>query len=207
MTRSRPELRQAIIQASVELGSQMGEEGLTMRGIASRLGISATALYQHFDSKTAILREIRLFGHELGEREVLEPLSSISDPLARIRAFAVGYIRFARTHPWLYTVLMECEQIDYETLNADERGHFLRPLETVRRWLREGRERGAIAAEIDPDMTSLRVVATLHGLCSMLNSGRVDEHHPAFPIHDHDDFIREFIESMIWTLTPSRGAS
>ena len=47
---SRSGLRQAIIQASLELGQELGEEGLTMRGIASRLGVSATALYQHFES-------------------------------------------------------------------------------------------------------------------------------------------------------------
>ena len=46
MTRSRPELRQAIIQASVDIGSQLGEEGLTMRGIAARLGISPATLYR-----------------------------------------------------------------------------------------------------------------------------------------------------------------
>lgn len=177
-----------------------------MRGIAARLGISATALYQHFDSKTAILREIRLYGNDLGDREIIQPLSAISDPLARLRAFAGAYIRFAREHVWLYSVLMDHEQVDFEALTADERAQFLRPLEAVRRWLRDGIERGTIHSSIDPDMTSLRIVATLHGLCSMLNSGRVDEHHPAFPIHDHDDFIREFVESMLRTLTPAATA-
>ena len=44
----RAGLRQGIIQTSLEIGSELGEEGLTMRGIAARLGVSATALYQHF---------------------------------------------------------------------------------------------------------------------------------------------------------------
>ena len=53
-------LHDAIVRAGIELGSDLGEEGLTMRAIAGRLGISATALYQHFESKASILREIRL---------------------------------------------------------------------------------------------------------------------------------------------------
>jgi AcrR family transcriptional regulator len=202
MTRARPDLRQAIIHASIDLGSQLGEDGLTMRSIAARLGISATALYQHFDSKSAILREIRIYGLELAHHEVVEPASSITDPIARIRALATQHIHFARRHPWLYTVLMEHEQVDYEALTADERSHMMRPLDTVRGWLRDARDGGAIAADIDPDMTSLRIMATLHGLCSLLISGRIDENHPAFPIRDHDDFIRDFIESMLRGLAP-----
>ena len=43
-----------------------------MRGIAARLGVSATALYQHFENKASILREIRLYGADLLQTEVIE---------------------------------------------------------------------------------------------------------------------------------------
>ncbi|MCB9567747.1 MAG: TetR/AcrR family transcriptional regulator [Myxococcales bacterium] len=201
MTRApRSDLREAIIRASVELGSRLGEEGLTMRAIAKRLGISATALYQHFESKAAILHEIRIYGADLLQREIVEPVADIDDPLARIKAAADAYIAFARVHPWIYAVLMEHEQINYADMGADEIASFLRPLTAVRTWLREGRERGLIRDDLDPDMSSLRIIATLHGLASMLNSGRFDEEHPAVPIRNQEAFVRDFIDSMICAL-------
>ena len=203
MTRTpRPELREAIILASVELGSQLGEEGLTMRAIARRLGISATALYQHFESKAAILHQIRVYGHELGQREVIDRVASIDNPVDRLRAWGVAHVNFSRSNRWLYSVLMEHEQIDYSEMSADEIESHLKPLTNIRSWIAEGREKGTIAASVDPDMTTLRIITTVHGLCSLINSGRVDENHPVVPVPDLEAFIREFIDSMVCTLRP-----
>jgi len=198
----RPELREAIILASVELGSQLGEEGLTMRAIAKRLGISATALYQHFESKAAILHQIRVYGHELGQREVIDRVASIDDPVDRLRAWGRAYVNFSRSNRWLYSVLMEHEQINYSEMSDEEIATHLQPLMNIRSWIAEGRERGVIAASVDPDMTSLRIITTVHGLCSLVNSGRVDENHPIAPVRDLTAFIDEFIDSMVCTLRP-----
>jgi len=196
----RPELKKAIIRASVELGSQLGEEGLTMRAIAKRLGISATALYQHFDSKAAILHQIRVYGYDLGHSEVVVPLENIDDPLERLRAWGRASVTFARSNPWLYSVLMESEQVNYAEMTPDEITSYLRSLSSIRKWLAEGRERGVIRATADPDMAALRIITTIYGLCSLLNSGRIDENHPVLPVSNTSAFIDEFIESMIHTL-------
>lgn len=201
----RAGLREAIIKTSLAIGSELGEEGLTMRGIASRLGVSATALYQHFESKAAILHEIRVFGADLLQREVIDAVASLPDPIARLHAMADNYVMFARTHPWLYSVLFENEQIDYGSMSPDQLSQFLRPLTVVRGWLREGLEQGKIRGGIDPDMTSIRMWAALHGVSSMLNSGRIDENHPAFPVHDQVTFLKGFTASVIRTISGDEG--
>ncbi len=197
---NRAGLRQAIVEASLELGAELGEEGLTMRGIASRLSVSATALYQHFDSKASILREIRLYGSDLLSREITETCGSIESPLDRVRAMAVSYIAFARKQPWLYTVLMQSERLDWTTMSPDEIERTLRPLTSLRSWLREGVEKGAWRAGIEPEVASFRLWAGLHGLCDLMLSGRIDENHPAFPIQSQAQFIEDFVEGIIGTL-------
>ena len=97
---SRPELKEAIIRVSVELGSQLGEEGLTMRAIAKRLGISATALYQHFDSKAAILQEIRLYGLRLDRGKRLQKKRFGHDAPRHFAALDL----FVNRHGWLMFV-------------------------------------------------------------------------------------------------------
>ncbi|MCA9661573.1 MAG: TetR/AcrR family transcriptional regulator [Myxococcales bacterium] len=199
---SRPELKEAIIRVSVELGSQLGEEGLTMRAIAKRLGISATALYQHFDSKAAILQEIRLYGLRLVQDEIINPVAKIDDPIDRLREWGMSHIRFALSHRWLYGVIMESEQLNFAEMNEDELRSVVQPITDLRGWLREGRERGSIGDHVDPDMCALRLIATIHGLSSLLLAGRLDEDHPAAPIRDLSAFINEFVESMICPLRP-----
>ena len=196
----RAGLRQGIIQTSLEIGSELGEEGLTMRGIAARLGVSATALYQHFESKASILREIRLFGAELLQNEVVDPAVSIADPPARLRAMARNYVAFARSHKWLYSVMMEHAQLDWSAMSRDELEMMLRPLKTCIAWLHEGQVTSCWRPDLNIDAAGFRLWLSMHGLCSMLNSGRIDERHPVFPFADEDTFVEHFIADSVQAL-------
>jgi len=203
----RAGLRKAIIQASLQLGSELGEEGLTMRGIAARLGVSATALYQHFDSKAAILREIRMFGTErLLQEVVVAGSESSEDPVECLAAVAENYIMFSRTQPWLYTVLMNSDQPDWTDMSQEERNHMLAPLGVTHRLFTKGLELGKLKPGLDPQMAAIRMWAALHGLCSMLISGRIDENHPAFPVSDQQAFLKNFTDSIIRSFTRQTSA-
>ncbi|WP_433435504.1 TetR/AcrR family transcriptional regulator C-terminal domain-containing protein [Nonomuraea sp. CA-141351] len=47
--------RAQVLQAAIELLDEVGLDGLTMRLLASRLGVRASALYRHYPSKQALL--------------------------------------------------------------------------------------------------------------------------------------------------------
>lgn len=47
--------RAEVLQAAIELLDEVGLDGLTMRLLASRLGVQAGALYRHYSSKQALL--------------------------------------------------------------------------------------------------------------------------------------------------------
>ena len=47
-----------IIEASIEIISQKGIQGLTIKNLSKKIGISEPAIYRHFDSKTEILLTI-----------------------------------------------------------------------------------------------------------------------------------------------------
>lgn len=173
-----------------------------MRGIAARLGVSATALYQHFESKAKILREIRIYGAELLQSEVLEPAAATDDPAERLIVAGRNYVQFARSHKWLYSVMMGNEQLDWSQHNGEEVELLLRPLKTFQAWLQEGAERGCWRADVDLPLASFRVWMSLHGLCTMLLSGRIHEGHPLFPSRDEQSFVDEYIASLIGCIKP-----
>lgn len=190
-------LREAIIQTSLELGSQLGEEGLTMRGIASRLGVSATALYQHFESKASILREIRVYGIDL-LYEALEPaLAENSGPLEKLRHLVRAYIDFARANMWLYSVLMEHDQLEWAELAPEEIARSLRPLQAVRDVMAQGQTAEAWREDLNVELAAFQLWASVHGLCSLLNNGRFNEQHPAFPISNERSLIDAFVDGCV----------
>jgi AcrR family transcriptional regulator len=190
-------LREAIIQTSLELGSQLGEEGLTMRGIAARLGVSATALYQHFESKASILREIRVYGIDLLYDSLGPALASEVDPSEKLRGIIRAYIDFARANKWLYSILMEHDQLEWAELAPEEIARGLRPLRAVREAVAQGKEAGAWREDLNIELGAFQLWASVHGLCSLLNNGRFDEQHPAFPIADETSLIEVFVDGCV----------
>ena len=199
MSKTRAELREAIIKVSLDLGNELGEEGLTMRGIASRLGVSATALYQHFESKSQILNEIRSYGVE-GLWAAMAPALEISDFKARLSEMVVRYVEFARANPWLYTVLMEHEEVDWEQVKEDNLDSAIKPLIELRRVLEYGQRQGMISEKVDVATTSLQCWAAVHGLSSLLINGRISEKHPMFPAPDEKALIATFAKVLVATV-------
>ena len=167
-----------------------------MRAIAARLGVSATALYQHFESKAAILREIRF----LGVRTLLKamaPAFEEEDATARVVGAATRYIDFATGNTWLYKVLFHEAEVDWTQLSNDERAQLMSPLDEIRKTLSYGVERGSFRSDLDVEATALLVWASVHGVASLLITGRLSEAHPAYPIPDRDAFVRGFVESIV----------
>ena len=189
-------LHDEIVRVSIQLGSELGEDGLTMRAIAARLGVSATALYQHFESKAAILREIRLHG----VKTLLSAMASaaeFNEADARVREIARRYTEFALSNPWLYKVLFQGEEVDWESVEEDERDLLMSPLRQARAAFESGVRSGAFRSDVDVESTALLFWASLHGLASLMINGRISEGHPVFPVPDRDDFVGGFIAGLV----------
>jgi AcrR family transcriptional regulator len=191
-----PELRDGILRVSLQLGTETGTEGLTMRAIARRLGISATALYQHFESKGAILRAIRFEGLARVHATV-QPAFEADDPLERIRGAALGYVRFARDNPWLYCLLVDEDEEDWETMTEQERRTVTMSDELIYRAFAEGVERGRIRADVRPRAARMELWAAMHGLASLILHQRIREQHPAHPVDDLEAFIERYVSLVV----------
>ena len=189
-------LHDEIVRVSIQLGSELGEDGLTMRAIAARLGVSATALYQHFESKAAILREIRLHGVQT-LLAAMGPAAELDDAEERVREIARRYTDFALSNPWLYKVLFQGEDLEWAAVDEEERDLLLAPLRQTRAAFEAGVRSGLFRSDVDVDNTALLFWASLHGLASLLINGRISEAHPVFPVPDRDGFVSGFIAGLV----------
>lgn len=194
-------LHDEIVRVSIQLGSELGEEALTMRAIAAHLGVSATALYQHFESKAAILREIRLHGVRMLRRSLEEV--EADDATRRLAALAERYVDFALNNPWLYKVLFFGDEVDWGEVDVEEREELLAPLSIVHQCLENGIHRGVFRSDLEIHHTALMLWSSMHGLATMLMDGRISASHPVFPVEDVPAFVRGYIEGVARGLEPS----
>ena len=98
--------RASILDAASAVFAEKGIDGVSMRHVAKEIGVSATALYQHFDSKDALVAAACEAGFaEFGAR--LEAAARrAASPLEALRALTDVYIDFALDHPMHYDVMM-----------------------------------------------------------------------------------------------------
>jgi AcrR family transcriptional regulator len=100
-------LREALLDAAREiLASSHDAEGLSVRAVTARAGVSPTALYLHFEDKDALATEVKrrcfaAFGAALRTAAAEHP----DDPRAQVVALGIAYLRFAREQPGQYAIL------------------------------------------------------------------------------------------------------
>jgi AcrR family transcriptional regulator len=114
-------LRRDLVAAALEIINRRGPDGLTLRAVAARLGVTPTASYRHFASKSALLAAVASDGFTRmleGMREAIAQAGP--DPLARYEALAVGYVHFATAHPDHFRV-MYGPQVDFDDVAVPER--------------------------------------------------------------------------------------
>ncbi len=102
--RERRETRLRIIDAAREL-FLMGEgEGLTLRRVAERIEYSATTIYLHFRNKDALVRELCAADFAAFSRSLVQA-DRLTDPLARLKKVAAGYVDFGLQYPGQYRAM------------------------------------------------------------------------------------------------------
>jgi AcrR family transcriptional regulator len=139
---------EAILRAALELGEELGFEGLTIEGIAARAGIAKTTIYRRWPNVGAIVMDAFLADvtrlAPLQTREtVRESFSASMRLLARAYRGRLGKI---------LRPLIGRAQVD-ENLREAVRTRWVEPRrEVAREIIRRGMQSGELRAGLDPDV-------------------------------------------------------
>jgi AcrR family transcriptional regulator len=180
-----PSTREQILTEARELFLRHGLNGFSMRTVAERVGVSATALYRHFDDKDALLASMLgeafgTFGSYLGRS------LAGRTPLERFRQCGIAYIDFALERPRDYELmfLTNCRDLGFKKIKSEVDERSQPSFEVVVDRARECIATG-VFAEGDARAAALYAWATLHGLASLWLLGQLKEafDEPAFRQH------------------------
>ncbi|MFD7668790.1 TetR/AcrR family transcriptional regulator [Streptomyces sp. NPDC059788] len=158
------DLRAACLRAARELLEEDGSAGLSLRAVARRAGVSATAPYRHYADRDALVSAVAAQGYRelAGRLATAHPSPATADDLATV---AVAYVRFALDHPAMFRVMFAepCDPGNEERATA-----------TAAIW---EYVRGIVRTTFpgaDPAALSTAVWALVHGLAFLHLDGKLD---------------------------------
>ncbi|MEQ6247939.1 TetR/AcrR family transcriptional regulator [Sulfitobacter sp. HNIBRBA3233] len=101
-------LRQALVDAALELIEEKGPTGFTLSEAAKQAGVTPAAVYRHFDGREDLIAEAALQGYEIfGELMEFAYKKGQPSALEAFEATGRAYLAFARRHPGHYIAMFE----------------------------------------------------------------------------------------------------
>lgn len=164
----QPLTREAISQAARDLLVAEGLHAVSLRRVASSLGVTAPALYAHVVDKRDLLQGIV-------EREIdtlLDRFAAVrtDDPVERLQQMAVAYVEYGLHNPDLFRAMflfrpeLTAEpRPDAPALATNIHGAFLAAVRDA--------QGAGVLDDGNPELAALTIWTTAHGVITTLLSG------------------------------------
>src|SRR5215475_3016792 len=99
------DLRRVLIDAALQLAAEGGE--VSVREAARRAAVSPGAPFRHFPNRDALMAAVAQEAQRRFRAEIDTALAQVApaDPLARLRAFGLAYLRWAMRNPAHFEII------------------------------------------------------------------------------------------------------
>jgi AcrR family transcriptional regulator len=166
------DLENALIRAGIEILSKEGIDGLTLRKVAKRVGVSYAAPYAHFKDRQALIAAISTEGFKQLYNDLEAAVSAhAGDPRQQLVEGAWAYVQFAMDNTAIFKIMfsgvLEKEK-DYPSFVEISRRTFERVVEIVRACQDAGVLRSA-----PPELMAVSVWGQVHGVISLMLEGQI----------------------------------
>lgn len=171
-------LRQALIQAAIPVLREKGIVGLSLRGLATGLGVSHGAPYRHFKNKTALLEAIAITGFTALQEICQEAEYRFpEDPRKQLYEAGMGYIFYIARNPEIADLMFR------PGLSQNHSGEELRQavdaaIGSLATIIENGKQHRLYADHDTMDLV-LTSLSTVHGLAMFIAGGMLID--PASP--------------------------
>jgi AcrR family transcriptional regulator len=194
-------LRDELIEAAAALLVETRDASkLSLRGVASRVGVAATSVYLHFPDVEHLKVAVVERGHAALEQARNAASAGVADPVQALLARCRAYCQFALDHPGHYRLMFGPDLPAALAYGADDGGPApgRNALQGLAHSIQRCQQAGAARALDDPLSLAVLVWTALHGLVSL----RIDR--PSFPWPASLDEMADQAVRRLLVLDPSR---
>ena len=188
------DLKNALIKAGVEILAKEGVDGLSLRKVAERAGVSHSAPYAHFPDKQSLIAAISTEGFNQLYTELEAAVSPHSrNPKKQLIEGAKAYVRFAEentdTFKIMFSGVLEKEK-DYPSFVEISSKTFKLVVDVV-----QACQHAGLLPNAPADLMAVSVWGQVHGIVSLAIEGQVS--HQVLDKHSIQDIVSFSIERLI----------
>ena len=176
-----PLSRATIVAAARDVIAVDGLDAVSLRRLATTLGVTAPALYAYVDDKRDLLRAVA----EVQFDELVARFARVdsADPVQRLRLLSRVYLEFALESPELFrTMFLFPPAVAFSDATGDELPSATSAFDHALQAVRDAMAVGAIRDDLDENLVAFTTWTTTHGLASVLLLG-----------FDLDDAVRDVL--------------
>jgi len=178
--------KQKILKAACKLFDRKGADAVTMRRVATAVGITPMAIYRHFPNRDALLKQISDDNFQTIAREMLACRKQ-PDITSQLVALAWPYFDYAFAHPHLFDYAFSVQRDDARRFPEDFRAGKSPSFNVIVDAVAEGMRQGVLKKG-DPYDVCMTINAHTHGLIALYRGGRFS--------FDEKQFRQFYLESM-----------
>ncbi len=183
-------LKEALVIAGMEILSERGIEGLSLRTVAKRVGVSHTAPYNHFSDKQALLAAISTAGH-------VQLYQALSDTFEKFKLssseilveIAWAYMQFALDDPGRFK-LMFSGALEEEREHPDYLAITQKNISLFEEIIQYCQMKGQIS-EGNVEIVAIKLWSSVHGFVNLV----IEDQFPADYLHDKK--IKDLLKAII----------
>jgi AcrR family transcriptional regulator len=168
-----------LLAATTALVEERGVEGLSLREVSKRAGVSPGAPFRHFSTKKALLTAVA----EQAMDRLSDALTSAqtklksADPAAIYEAIGVGYLDWALSNPTHFQIISSRTIIDFDASSklVDQNAAIRDRMVDL---LLQAQQLGQLPPAVDLNLVILSSRAFTYGLARMAIDGHLSGWHP-----------------------------
>jgi AcrR family transcriptional regulator len=163
-------LREALLEAAIQLIAEIGPTAFTLREVARRAGVSHNAPYRHFRDKDELLAAVGNQGFQELNEAMLEESKQQSNALDRLKHAGLAYVAFALRRPEHFTVMFDAPALKRK--HTDPKGAGKEAFETLVQLVKNCQQEGQFPSGNSLEF-ALLAWTMVHGIAKLATTGRL----------------------------------
>lgn len=201
--------KQKILEKALDIITERGYEGLSMRRLGRHLGMTAATVYNYFQNKEEIYLHVLTRGFELLYDDMLRASRDIDDPFEKLRAILKAWLTFGLEQSNYYDIMLTLYIPKYrdfvggplEPLARKELKTALQVSDLIIGVLEEIAETYGNIRKKDSRIHLMQILTAVHGVVSLYNNTIL------IYVHDHpEDILESLLESHLSFFAPPQNS-